>query len=177
MPMPVLVYHGTLVHTALHRSNLTSVLNDAIRSPPSSAVSTETQLFARCEITAVCLRHCAPWCPTSQIRYIWSRTTYLARDETHAVADVHLSSWRLSNAVKYTPQPNLLTPLMGARDGFVKAALSATLPNDPFGEKIPLGAVRSSVTRIDVLIHHFDDSCCEWHDLLSESDSDDEANS
>ena len=52
---------------------------------------------------------------------------------------------------------------MGARDGFVKAALSATLPNDPFGEKIPLGAVRSSVTRIDVLIHHFDDSCCEWH--------------
>ena len=47
---------------------------------------------------------------------------------------------------------------MGARDGFVKAALSATLPNDPFGEKIPLGAVRSSVTRIDVLIHHFDDS-------------------
>ena len=45
---------------------------------------------------------------------------------------------------------------MGARDGFVKAALSATLPNDPCGEKIPLGAVRSSVTRIDVLIHHFD---------------------
>ena len=89
------------------------------------------------------------------MRYIWSRTTYLARDETHAVADVHLSSWRLSNAVKYTPQPNLLTPLMGARDGFVKAALSATLPNDPCGEKIPLGAVRSSVTRIDVLIHHF----------------------
>ena len=58
----------------------------------------------------------------SKIRYIWSKTTYLARDETHAVADVHLSSWRLSNAVKYTPQPNLLTPLMGARDGFVKAA-------------------------------------------------------
>ena len=74
--------------------------------------------------------------------------------------------------MKYTPQPNLLTPLMGARDGFVKAALSATLPNDPFGEKIPLGAVRSSVTRIDVLIHHFDNSCCEWHDLLSESESD-----
>ena len=60
--------------------------------------------------------------------------------------------------MKYTPQPNLLTPLMGARDGFVKAALSATLPNDPCGEKIPLGAVRNSVTRIDVLIHHFDDS-------------------
>ena len=57
----------------------------------------------------------------------------------------------------------LSTPLMGARDGVVKAALSATLPNDPCGEKIPLGAVRSSVTRIDVLIHHFDDSCCEWH--------------
>ena len=55
----------------------------------------------------------------------------------------------------YTPQPNLLTPLMGACDGFVKAALSATLPYDPCGEKIPLGAVRSSVTRIDVLIHHF----------------------
>ena len=50
--------------------------------------------------------------------------------------------------MKYTPQPNLLTPLMGARDGFVKAALSATLPNDLCGEKIPLGAVRSSVTAL-----------------------------
>ena len=79
--------------------------------------------------------------------------------------------------MKYTPQPNLLTPLMGARDGFVKAALSATLPNDPFGEKIPLGAVRSSVTRIDVLIHHFDDSAVNGRDLLSESDNDDEVNS
>ena len=61
--------------------------------------------------------------------------------------------------MKYTPQPNLLPPLMGARDGFVRAALSTTLPNDPCGEKIPLGAVRNNVTRIDVLINHFDDSC------------------
>ena len=80
----------------------------------------------------------------------------MAGDKTCAVVDVHLSSWRLSNAVKYTPQPNLLPPLMGACDGFVKAALSTTLPNDPCGEKIPLGAVRNSVTRIDVLINHFD---------------------
>jgi len=45
VPGPVLVYHGTLVHTALHRPNLASVLNDAICSPPSSAVSTVDTTF------------------------------------------------------------------------------------------------------------------------------------
>ena len=45
VPGPVLVYSGTLAHTALHRPNLASVLNDAICSPPSSAVSTVTHFL------------------------------------------------------------------------------------------------------------------------------------
>jgi hypothetical protein len=69
---------------------------------------------------------------------MWSRTTYSARDETRTVT------------VKTPPQPTLITPLMGAHDGFAKAALSSALSNDPYGEKMPLGAVCKSVTRIVV---------------------------
>ena len=80
------------------------------------------------------LHHCAPWWLTSHGRYMWSRTTYSARDETRTVTYVHLSSWRFSNAVKNTPQPTLLTPLMGA---YAWPACSTALPYDPYCGKMP----------------------------------------
>ena len=77
--------------------------------------------------------------------------------------------------MKYTPQPNLLTPLMGARDGFVKAAAVKLYLA---AKKAPTwGSCKRAFVAAQPKTYHsvYHDDLS--YDLLSESESDDEANS